>query len=79
VKLTGETTGPALGRERSPINIAPEAKEALTGLLYRPEMRGVGFSEFILRAVDAAWGELGYTPEQLRKVREAAKVQPPAP
>lgn len=58
-KLIGEARGfDAMGREREPINIHPTVKERLRTLLFEPEMRGVGFSEFIDRAVEAAVAEI---------------------
>lgn len=55
--LIGETKGRPQG-ERVPINIAPEVRERLNVLLYEPEMRGVGYSEFIDRAIRHALAEL---------------------
>lgn len=59
MNLIGETTRWVEPGERVPINVAPSARQALRDLLWEPEMRGVGYSEFILRAVDAAIEELG--------------------
>lgn len=39
---------------RTPINIDRDVKEELRDLLHAPYMRGVGFSEFIRRAVTRA-------------------------
>ena len=47
---------------RVPINIDADVRQRLRDLLYEPEMRGVGYSEFIDRAVRAAWAEI----EELR-------------
>lgn len=58
MNLIGETTGPVEPGVRVGFNIAPSARRALRDLLYEPEMRGVGYSEFILRAVNAAIEEL---------------------
>jgi hypothetical protein len=44
---------------RVPIDIAPEARNALIDLLFEDDMRGVGYSEFIMRAVEAAKFEEG--------------------
>jgi hypothetical protein len=57
MKLIGETQGRPQG-ERVPINIDENVREKLRNLLYEPEMRGVGWSEFIDRAVDLAWEQL---------------------
>ncbi len=54
--LTGETNGRPTG-ERVPINIDKNTRENLLRLLYQPWMRGVGFSEFINRAIDCAYEE----------------------
>ena len=55
--LVGETTGRPQG-ERVPINIDEDVRERLRNLLYEPDMRGVGYSEFIGRAIDQAYAEL---------------------
>lgn len=57
MKLTGETILRP-GGERVPINIDTEVRERLVHLLHRPGMRGVGYSEFIDRAISAAHQEL---------------------
>lgn len=49
---------PNLGQERVELRIAPQAREELRNLLHRREMRGVGYSEFILRAVELAKAEI---------------------
>jgi hypothetical protein len=42
-------------KEREPILIHPEARKRLSNLLYHePLMQGVGYSEFVMRAVAAA-------------------------
>lgn len=57
--LTGETMGrPGDESTRVPMNVDKEVRDSLRNLLYEPEMRGVGYSEFIARAVIAAWGEI---------------------
>lgn len=57
--LTGPTIERPGGDEtRVPINIDSEVRDRLRMLLYHPKMRGVGYSEFILRAVSAAYAEL---------------------
>ena len=40
--------------DRVPINIHPDAREALRKLLMTPEFQGVGYSEFIMNAVQEA-------------------------
>lgn len=57
--LIGETTGRPQG-ERVPINIDIDTRERLINLLYLPEMRGVGWSEFINRACEVAETEIAY-------------------
>lgn len=55
--MTTALIGPTLKRPpgvRAPINIDPTVREELRSLLYEPYMRGVGYSEFILRAVKRA-------------------------
>lgn len=44
---------------RVPINIDKNVRGELDALLYMPYMRGVGYSEFILRAVRRAREEAG--------------------
>lgn len=44
--------------ERLPINIAGAVRTRLRDFLYLPEMRGVGYSEFITRALDVAEADL---------------------
>lgn len=55
--LIGETQGRPQG-ERVPINIDANVRQQLRDLLYAPDMRGVGYSEFIKRAVDQAKEEI---------------------
>jgi hypothetical protein len=58
--LTGETEGrPGSDETRVPINIDADVRDRLRHLLYQPYMRGVGWSEFIDRAVEAAYAEQG--------------------
>ena len=66
--LTGETRG-RNGGGRVPIQVSPLARARLRRLLYEPEMRGVGFTEFLDRALDRADAEL-------RASREAAARLP---
>lgn len=50
--LAGESLRrPGSDDTRVPINIDAQTREALRVLLYEPYMRGVGYSEFIERAV----------------------------
>ena len=56
--LTGVAVNPPRDEERVPINIAPEARDRLRKLLFEPEMRAVGYSEFIQRACEAAEAEI---------------------
>lgn len=57
VKLTGETVERPPGT-RVPINIDWNVRRDLRDLLYLPQMRGVGYSEFIQRAIALARAEL---------------------
>jgi hypothetical protein len=57
VWLTGSTTGRPQG-ERVPINIDVRTRARLRNLLMLPQMRGVGWSEFIERAISSAVSEL---------------------
>lgn len=50
--LSGETIRrPGTDETRVPINIDSEVRELLRNLLFEPWMRGVGYSEFIARAI----------------------------
>ena len=55
--LIGETQARPTG-ERVPIEISIATRMQLRVLLFEPEMRGVGYSEFIERAVALAWREI---------------------
>lgn len=48
---------PGTDLTRVPINIDREVREELNNLLYQPFMRGVGYSEFIRRAIRCAYEE----------------------
>lgn len=61
--------------EREPINVDHDVIGAMRHLLFAPEMRGVGYSEFIYRTVALAWRDI----RQLRGAsgalpRESAKA-----
>lgn len=58
--LTGHSQGHPYPRDgaRVPILVHPEVRERLVSLLMRPEMRAVGYNEFVIRALDAAEREL---------------------
>jgi len=64
MKLIGETKGRPEG-DRVPINISEKTRTRLNRFLYLPEMRGVGFSEFINRALDAAEAELNESKSEM--------------
>lgn len=49
---------PTPNRKRVPINIDPEVRERLAHLLWQPEMRGIGYSAFLNRAIDIAMAEI---------------------
>lgn len=56
--LCGETQGrPPAADGRVEMLVHPETRERLRELLYQPFMRGVGWSEFINRAIDRAYEE----------------------
>lgn len=44
--------------ERKPINIHPVARARLNQLLFEPEMRAIGYSEFIMRACNEAYQQI---------------------
>jgi hypothetical protein len=67
--LIGETQGRP-GNDRTPINIDGEVREELRNLLYQPFMRGVGYSEFIKRAIDRAYEEAD---KQGQREKQAAR------
>ena len=57
-KLRGPSRWTPPTTERQKIMVHPMAVEALVALLmYDPEMQGVGYTEFIMRAVEAAKDE----------------------
>lgn len=69
----GGLAGPArpaerasMSTERVGMQVAPEAVAALRDLLFDPAMRGVGYSEFVLRAVRVARAELAAPPAAAR-------------
>lgn len=55
--LRGPSKNPPPDAERVPINIHPTVRQNLALLLHEADMRGVGYSEFISRAIAAARGE----------------------
>jgi hypothetical protein len=70
----------AYSEEREPINIAPEVRERLRTLLYRPEFNGtgVGYSAFIDRACEVAEAELAVQRSaKERKAQHEAEERPP--
>jgi hypothetical protein len=60
MKLTGPSEAhPFPGdQRREPILVHPEVRDRLVNLLHRDEMRAVGYSEFLIRAIDLAEEEL---------------------
>lgn len=56
--LTGPAVRPPLDEERTHINVHPEVVARLRRLLFHPNMRAVGYTEFIERACIAAEAEL---------------------
>lgn len=68
-RLIGGSTHPPRGHQREAICAHPEVRHRLVNLLMQPEMKGVGYSEFILRAVEAAETAIA---EQRRADREHA-------
>lgn len=58
-------------KDRVPINIHPDARERLrNALMDDPRLHGVGYSEFIMRALD----NLGAVEDRDRLLRQAALV-----
>jgi hypothetical protein len=57
--LRGPSTWTPPDRHRSRIDVHPEVVEALRRLLFEPDMQGVGYSEFIRRAIEMADAERG--------------------
>lgn len=56
--LTGVTRArPGIDETRVPINIDDGTRARLLDLLFQPYMRGVGYSEFIDRAIARAYEE----------------------
>ena len=55
--LRGPTEWTPPTSDRSPINIHPEVRAALVRLLFESDMEGVGYSEFVRRAIAAAQEE----------------------
>lgn len=64
--LIGPQVNPLDG-PREPINIHPDVRTRLRNLLFMAEMRGVGYTEFINRAVEKAEGDIA---NSRRKKRE---------
>lgn len=56
--LIGSTINRPQGR-RVPMNVDEKTRAAVRDLLFQPWMRGVGYSEFLERAVDRAYEEAG--------------------
>lgn len=54
--LRGPSCTPPPDHDRRPINVHPRVIRAMRDLLFEDDMRGVGYSEFIARAVEAATG-----------------------
>lgn len=76
--LTGESQWNPRTRQRVPIDIDPEVRRALRDLLFEDYMRGVGYSEFIRRAVAVARAER--SPSLERDGYEFAAIgSPPLP
>lgn len=58
LKLAGPARDTARGDERVPMNVHPDVRDDLRNLLFEPEMRAVGYSEFLARAVAACRQEI---------------------
>lgn len=67
---SGIHTPNGFSAERVDINIAPETRERLKALLMRDEMHGIGYTQFIDRACEAAETEL----EERRQLNERTKT-----
>ena len=57
--LRGKTRKSTRLEKRVPLNIHPDAWRKLRDLLFEPDMQGVGYTEFIERAIDMANSEKG--------------------
>jgi hypothetical protein len=57
-KLSGGSVNPPPTADRIPIEVHPEVVARLRSLLFEPELRGVGYSEFISRACEMAETEI---------------------
>lgn len=77
--LTGEHRVQPPDSTRTPMDVHPDALEGLRRLLSEPEMRGVGYSEFLFRAVAAAREEVerGRRPESRRSGAPGAPADDP--
>lgn len=67
MKIIGVSIKSSPDRRREPINIHPDARERLRRLLFEPELRGVGYSEFIHRACDMAESEIATERQEAQK------------
>lgn len=56
--IAGHSTAPARDKDRVPMNVHPQVRARLHRVLFEPELRGVGYSEFIDRAVATAEAEI---------------------
>lgn len=67
--LCGETVSrPGNDNTRRPILIDEQVRDDLRNLLFQPYMRGVGYSEFLRRAIDHAHEEANATPDMSGEV-----------
>ena len=74
-KLSEMTPMPPPNGDRVPINIHPETRSALIGLLFTDPWRGVGYSEFLNRAIERAKAELVPAEDPFRKkIRDLANA-----
>jgi len=56
--IAGQSSDPPQGKDRKPIEIHPDVRSRLNNLLFEPEMRAVGYSEFVDRALAVAEEDL---------------------
>lgn len=57
-QLIGHMTNPPRVKERVGMKVTPAVRKRVRDLLFQPEMFGVGYSEFIDRACEAAEKEI---------------------
>lgn len=69
-RMIGRSRRIQVGMKRVPINIEPGVREQLRTLLFGRDMFGVGYSEFIARAITIAKEEIEGRKEALAAARQ---------